>query len=432
MDLLALVGFIVVVYWLVYIVSLFWFDCDLGLAWTEKFGKSISALAGKVVWVTGASSGIGEHLAIELARHGVKLVLSARREEELDRVRNKCLGKKLEGREGDVTPPLHKEVTRTYQHYLIHHSGFRFTGGPIPCVCVTEVGKLLEPTDVLTLPLDVTSYNDHQAAFDTVIQYFGKVSSGVRSADYWYEGVLLKKKTESLLFPWRRIRTKDKVEDQPCSPHPSPLSCDRDLVLSQLDVLVNNAGRSQRCVWEEVELEVDKQMFELNVFGVIHLTRIAVRYFLEKGTGHVAVTSSIAGVQGVPFSGTYTATKHALHGYMNSLRNEKYGRNLDVTLLCPGPVFTNFLAESFTGKANEKFGKSVNPDDRRMTAERCGHLCAVALANKSSEVWMAPLPIIPLAYIFVYFPNVGKVLGHFLGAKYFLKLRDSRESVQAN
>nr|CAD7411519.1 unnamed protein product [Timema poppensis] len=220
---------------------------------------------------------------------------------------------------------------------------------------------------------------------------------------------------------------KDKVEDQP-----SPLSCDRDLVLSQLDVLVNNAGRSQRCVWEEVELEVDRQMFDLNVFGVIHLTRIAVRYFLEKGAGHVAATSSIAGVQGVPFSGTYTATKHALHGYMNSLRNEKYDRNLDVTLFCPGPVFTNFLAESFTGKANEKFGKSVNPDDRRMTAERCGHLCAVALANKSSEVWMAPLPIIPLAYIFVYFPNVGKVLSHLLGAKYFLKLRDSRESVQAN
>nr|CAD7263453.1 unnamed protein product [Timema shepardi] len=343
MDLLALVGFIVVVYWLVYIVSLFWFDCDLGLAWTEKFGKPISALAGKVVWVTGASSGIGEHLAIELARHGVKLVLSARREEELDRVRNKCL----------------------------------------------EVGKLLEPTDVLTLPLDVTSYGDHQAAFNTVIQYFGKVSSGVRSADYWYEGALL-------------------------------------------DVLVNNAGRSQRCVWEEVELEVDRQMFDLNVFGVIHLTRIAVRYFLEKGAGHVAATSSIAGVQGVPFSGTYTATKHALHGYLNSLRNEKHGQNLDVTLFCPGPVFTNFLAESFTGKANEKFGKSVNPDDRRMTAERCGHLCAVALANKSSEVWMAPLPIIPLAYIFVYFPNVGKVLSHLLGAKYFLKLRDSRESVQAN
>nr|CAD7455045.1 unnamed protein product [Timema tahoe] len=254
MDLLALIGFIVVVYWLVYIVSLFWFDCDLGLAWTEKFGKPISvtltidwnaddeeievrlylnwrtvvcvpgALAGKVVWVTGASSGIGEHLAIELARHGVKLVLSARREEELDRVRNKCL----------------------------------------------EVGKLLEPADVLTLPLDVTSYNDHQAAFDTVIQYFGKVSSGVHSADCWYEGALL-------------------------------------------DVLVNNAGRSQRCVWEEVELEVDRQMFELNVFGVINLTRIAVRYFLEKGAGHVAATSSIAGVQGVPFSGTYTATKHALH-----------------------------------------------------------------------------------------------------------------------
>lgn len=80
-----------------------------------------------------------------------------------------------------------------------------------------------------------------------------------------------------------------------------------------IDILFNNASRSQRAMWEEIELSVDKEMFELNVFGIINLTRIAVKYFNQKGSGHVAATSSIAGVLGVPYSATYSGTKFALH-----------------------------------------------------------------------------------------------------------------------
>lgn len=80
-----------------------------------------------------------------------------------------------------------------------------------------------------------------------------------------------------------------------------------------LDILVNNAGRSQRAVWEEIEMDVDRQMFDLNVFGVISLTRICVKYFLQRGYGHVAATTSAAGIIPAPFSASYTATKHALH-----------------------------------------------------------------------------------------------------------------------
>lgn len=54
-------------------------------------------------------------------------------------------------------------------------------------------------------------------------------------------------------------------------------------------------------------------MFDLNVHGVISLSRIVVRHFSAKGRGRIAVTSSLAGIIGVPFSGTYTATKHAIH-----------------------------------------------------------------------------------------------------------------------
>ena len=71
------------------------FEVDLTLKYCELFGKKVEALRGQVVWITGASSGIGEHLAYELARAGCKLVLSARRQQELERVKAKCCGEKL-------------------------------------------------------------------------------------------------------------------------------------------------------------------------------------------------------------------------------------------------------------------------------------------------------------------------------------------------
>lgn len=81
----------------------------------------------------------------------------------------------------------------------------------------------------------------------------------------------------------------------------------------QLDILINNAGRSQRAVWENVDIEVDRQVFDLNVFGVVNLSRIAVQYFNKKKDGHIVVTSSLAGILGAPFSCSYTGSKHAVH-----------------------------------------------------------------------------------------------------------------------
>ena len=80
----------------------------------------------------------------------------------------------------------------------------------------------------------------------------------------------------------------------------------------QLDVLVSNAGRSQRGRWEEIDVEVDRELFELNVFSLMSLSRIATRYFLERGRGHHAITSSTAGKLGAPLSSSYTGAKHAL------------------------------------------------------------------------------------------------------------------------
>lgn len=77
-------------------------DCDLILSLYERWGRRPAAeLRGKVVWITGASSGIGEELAYQLARVGAKLVLSARGEEDLRKVADKCKGRVLQA-ESDV------------------------------------------------------------------------------------------------------------------------------------------------------------------------------------------------------------------------------------------------------------------------------------------------------------------------------------------
>jgi dehydrogenase/reductase SDR family protein 7 len=67
-------------------------EVDIMLKYYELCGKKVEELQGQVVWITGASSGIGEHLAYKLASVGCKLILSSRRKDELERVKIKCFG----------------------------------------------------------------------------------------------------------------------------------------------------------------------------------------------------------------------------------------------------------------------------------------------------------------------------------------------------
>ncbi|KAG8297995.1 Dehydrogenase/reductase SDR member 7 [Homalodisca vitripennis] len=168
-------------------------------------GGEQGVLRGKVIWITGASSGIGASLAEVLAANGAKLVISARNAGNLSKVKQKC------------------------------------------------IAAGLPATDVLILPMDVLEIQKHEQYFQQVIAHYG-----------------------------------------------------------QLDILVNNAGRSQRALWEDIDIAVDKEIFKLNVFSVVSLARLAVRYFNEKGGGHLVTMSSLAGVVGAPYSGSYTATKHAI------------------------------------------------------------------------------------------------------------------------
>ena len=132
----------------------------------------------------------------------------------------------------------------------------------------------------------------------------------------------------------------------------------------RLDILINNAGKSQRARWEHISPEVDLDMFNLNVFSVVNLTRTVLGHMLANKSGVVSVMSSTAGKAGVPFSGTYTGSKHAIHGYFESLRTEKIGSGVSVCLLCPGPTFSDLLSVAATENPGEKFGESMKATDK--------------------------------------------------------------------
>ena len=140
----------------------------------------------------------------------------------------------------------------------------------------------------------------------------------------------------------------------------------------RLDILINNAGRSQRARWEHISPEVDLEIFNLNVFSVVSLTRTVVEHMVSNKSGLVAVVSSTAGKAGVPFSGTYTGSKHAVHGYLESLRTEKVGSGLEVCLLCPGPTFSDLLSVAATEKPGEKFGEEMASSPSRSTGSSSG------------------------------------------------------------
>ena len=217
----------------------------------------------QVVWITGASSGIGEALALQFAGEGARLVLSARRRDELERVRGNCI-----------------------------------TAG------ASEDG-------VLVLPLDVTDYEAMPGAMQSVLDTFG-----------------------------------------------------------QVDLLINNAGISQRSLAVDTDMAVYRQLFEIDVLGQIALTKEVLPHMVERGSGHIAITSSVAGKVGVAFRTGYCAAKHAVMGFYDALRAEVDQFGIRVTTITPGYIQTQVAHNAILGdgSVNNRADKSI---EGGMDVNRC-------------------------------------------------------------
>lgn len=120
-----------------------------------------------------------------------------------------------------------------------------------------------------------------------------------------------------------------------------------------VDYLINNGGISQRSLALDTEAHVTRRVMETNFFGHVELTRLVVPGMLERGRGHVAVTSSVVGYFGTPWRSSYSASKHALHGYFDSLRYELADTPIDVTIVCPGFIHTDISVHAVTATGEQ-------------------------------------------------------------------------------
>lgn len=113
-----------------------------------------------------------------------------------------------------------------------------------------------------------------------------------------------------------------------------------------IDFLLLNAGISQRALTLETDISVDRRLMEVNYFGGIYLVKSLKDMFLERGV-HIAVVSSVSGVFGFPVRSAYCASKHAIHGFYETIALEY--PQIKTTILVPGRIHTDVSKNALDG-----------------------------------------------------------------------------------
>ena len=112
---------------------------------------------------------------------------------------------------------------------------------------------------------------------------------------------------------------------------------------SRIDVLVNNAGYGVMGAVEDLSIDEFKSQFETNFFGVIRVTKEVIPIMRNQGNGNIINVSSIGGKIGLPLNSAYISSKFAIEGFSESMRYELEQFGIDVILIEPGVVKTNFF-----------------------------------------------------------------------------------------
>lgn len=251
-----------------------------------------------VIWITGASSGIGEASAKKFSKEGFVLILSSRKVNELERVKNQC---------------AHPEAIRL-------------------------------------LPLDLSDSSDFDRKAAEAIAFFGKI-----------------------------------------------------------DIVLHNGGISQRSLIKETQLNVDRKLMEVNYFGTVALTKAVLPHFIQNKSGQFAVVTSLVGKFASPYRSSYAASKHALHGFFDTLRAEHYQDGIAVTLICPGFIRTKVSINALTADGSP-LGEMDEAQDKGMSPEQCAIEMYDAILSKKEEVYIGGKETLAV-YLKRFFPGIfSKIL----------------------
>jgi short-subunit dehydrogenase len=149
--------------------------------------------------------------------------------------------------------------------------------------------------------------------------------------------------------------------------------------------LVNNAGQSQRSLVKDTSEEVEAMIMQINYFGQVQLTKLLLPALQKAGNSRILITSSIVGKFGYPLRSAYSASKHALHGFFESLRFEEKKNGIFVQFLVIGRVQTNVSVNALTAEG-ETYGKMDKGQAGGISAQACAKKIEAALQSNRKEV----------------------------------------------
>uniref|UniRef100_A0A1B0A8W7 Ketoreductase domain-containing protein n=1 Tax=Glossina pallidipes TaxID=7398 RepID=A0A1B0A8W7_GLOPL len=252
----------------------------LNLWHRSLIAKKRKHLPGKVVLITGASSGLGEAMAHVFYKAGCKLLLAARRLEELERVKNDLLALEI-------------------------------------------VGVAYPPS---VLQLDLAELNAMPRFAEKAISIHGGV-----------------------------------------------------------DILINNGGISVRANIINTALDVDLKIMTVNYFGSVALTKAILPSMVKRQIGHVCFISSVQGKFALPHRSAYSASKHALQAFADSLRAEMANKNITVTCISPGYIKTQLSVNALTS-TGQIHGKMDKATAEGMSAEACAERILTAVLRGDKDL----------------------------------------------
>lgn len=153
-----------------------------------------------------------------------------------------------------------------------------------------------------------------------------------------------------------------------------------------IDILINNAGISMRAIFEEVDLNVIRQLMDINFWGTVYCTKFALPSIL-KNKGSVVGVSSIAGYKGLPARTGYSASKFAMQGFLETLRIENLKKGLHVLIACPGFTASN-IRNTALSKNGTMQGESPLKEEKLMTSEEVAKQIFKAIIKRKDRIIM--------------------------------------------
>ena len=175
-----------------------------------------------------------------------------------------------------------------------------------------------------------------------------------------------------------------------------------------IDIVMLNAGISQRTDVEETSMEMVRKIMEINYFAPVAIAKSLLPRMVGRGCGKIAVTTSIAGRFGFPLRCGYSSSKFALYGFFETLQAEYHDKGIRVTIVCPGRVQTN-ISRYALDKGGKPHGVMDPGQADGMTAEAAARVITRAIAKEKKEVLVGRKELL-MVYIKRFFPGLCATL----------------------